>query len=290
MAKYPVRLTTFDEVVAHYESIVPIRGTDIRPIGCRGRKFEEIRKQDDNHYALGRNGWRGFTAYIVWRRYPHGANVTLLNGIGEEAHTSIYAFHDYFMPLGMSLHIRGGKQFVHTDWNADNRGDYLPKGEDGLTIGRKELTYERSTLGVKQVWALVSPSHSLPRKVVDKERKAKYKDGIAEFTQWAWAMAPVIGADNVGTWREAKIRSREAYMHAHSQGRQFMHLLTDPTDEDRMKILLQLMYEMREAAVYWDDNKMAHVTPSLFDDLPKFKRKVNAFVNKYGCFTSVTTD
>tara|TARA_B110000858_G_scaffold51037_1_gene59122 strand:+ start:1434 stop:1859 length:426 start_codon:yes stop_codon:yes gene_type:complete len=61
---------SFDEVVAHYENVKPLRGKDnagkdIRPIGDRKRKNERIVKISDNCYALS-EGYHFGDALFNW--------------------------------------------------------------------------------------------------------------------------------------------------------------------------------------------------------------------------------
>ena len=161
MAKYPVRLATMQKVRDHYDNVKPIRGTNTRPIGCRGRKHEEIRKVDDNTFHLG-IGWcsyldngavreGAFIPYIEWHEDAKGVvTVTIMNGIGDFAHCSIYTFHDYFMPEGMWHSVSNGKQFVQT--GGATKRDYLPKGggSDG-GISREDIVYEKASELLKRL-------------------------------------------------------------------------------------------------------------------------------------------
>jgi len=128
--------TSFEEVVAHYNAITPMRGStnagkDIRPIGDRNRKWERIVKISANCYALSDGFHMGdehFPAYmpyettlanmekyapIVWRKKRDGTTeVTLRNGYGPYAHNSRYAFLYRHTPKNIWFHIRNGKQFL----------------------------------------------------------------------------------------------------------------------------------------------------------------------------------
>ena len=146
MALTSTNFETFDEVVAHYNNITPLRGADnvgkdIRPIGDRSRKHERIVKISPNCYALS-DGYHmgdehfpswgyGTTlqptladmekyAPIVWRKKRDGTEeVTLRNGWGPGAHNGRYAFLWRHTPYGMVFRNRNGKHFIQT-----NGGDY----------------------------------------------------------------------------------------------------------------------------------------------------------------------
>jgi hypothetical protein len=292
MAKYPVRLATMQQVRDHYDSVKPIRGTNTRPIGCRGRKYEEIRKVDHNTFHFGMLEWGGtFVPYIIWEEDTKGiVTVTIMNGVGRHAHCMVYTFHDYFHPMGMRLVVDGGKQFIQTD-RSDKR-DYLPKGKsvgyDRKSDDRKPITYSRES--PDKPWVLTSKPHLLPRKVVDKERKAQYKQGINDFVEWAWTMVPIIGDQYKSTREPRYDRRRSVGMTAHG-GYKFMSLLVDPTSESRLDILCEFISEVHyNAPRHWDRELKCHVGENPITDPKKFREKLNAFINKHGEFTLIVED
>lgn len=131
---------TFDEVVAHYNNTIPLRGVgnvgkDIRPIGDRKRKHERIVKVSPNCYALsdgyhfgddhfyyfnyGVEDYKASPAYmeqyapIVWRKKRDGTEeVTIRNGYGFGPHNSRYQFLYRHTPRGMWFRNRNGKHFI----------------------------------------------------------------------------------------------------------------------------------------------------------------------------------
>ena len=150
---------SFAEVVAHYDSITPLRGSinagkDIRPIGDRRRKYERIVKISDSCYALS-DGYHfgdehfgywfhgqhftptladmGKYAPIVWRKKRDGtAEVTLRNGWGPHQHNGRYQFLYRHTPKGMWFRNRNGKHFIQIDGTgyhprADSTEYYLAK-------------------------------------------------------------------------------------------------------------------------------------------------------------------
>jgi len=148
---------SFAEVVAHYDSITPLRGSnnagkDIRPIGDRSRKYERIVKISESCYALSDGYHFGDTHFgywyhgehftptladmekyapIVWRKKRDGTEeVTLRNGWGPGSHVNRYNFLYRHSPKFMLFQIRNGKQFVETGRNlpgTENTWYYLAK-------------------------------------------------------------------------------------------------------------------------------------------------------------------
>ena len=290
MSKYAVRLATMQQVRDHYDSVKPIRGTTTRPMGFRGRKWEEIRKVDDNTFHVGMNMWgvTNFVPLVIWREVGGKTEVTISNGLGEGAHMSVYGFLDAFLPLGMRLIVKNGKQFVQREsygFLNEGTGDYLPKGTYDRATSKevaKPITYSRPTATCKP-WVLTSKPYTLPRKVVDKERKAQYKQGISEFVEWAWTMVPIIGGGYRTTWGNHYERIRGF---TEQGGTGFMQILVDPSNEQRLDILCAFVQEAHDnAPAHWDRNLRRHISKDPLVDPKKFRAKLNAYINKNGHFT-----
>lgn len=222
---------SFAEVVAHYDSITPLRGStnagkDIRPIGDRRRKYERIVKISDSCYALSEGYHFGdehfgywyhgqhFTptpadmekyAPIVWRKKRDGTEeVTLRNGWGPSAHNNRYNFLYRYSPVHMWFRIRNGKHFIETG----GREYYLAKSttmpkamHDKLTNNQfyKWATTRDDNSAVKFIrieggWQHVEGTgRSLPKApTVNKDLKAKFKDDIKKFFEWGMAMSPLL--------------------------------------------------------------------------------------------------
>ena len=145
MAIYRYGLNSFSDVVKHYDSIKPIRGTDIRPLGDRRRKWEHIVKVNRNKYILthilpaddAQNIWqedrKGMIARapITWQRNPRTGieSIRIRNGSGNYAHTSTYCFIDRATPDPMYFTIDNGKQFIRAlNMNNIIQTHFLPKG------------------------------------------------------------------------------------------------------------------------------------------------------------------
>ena len=146
MAMYRYNLNSFSDVVKHYDSIKPIRGTDIRPLGDRARKWEHIVKVNRNKYVLThvlpsddaqyiyQEDRKGMIARapITWLRDPKTGieRIRIRNGSGDYAHTSTYSFIDRATPDPMYFTIDNGKQFIRArNMNNILQTHFLPKGK-----------------------------------------------------------------------------------------------------------------------------------------------------------------
>ena len=132
-------LNTFDKVAACYESTKPIRGKlaphNVRPLGDRARRWERIKKINNNCYLLMDGYYSGDDVFptwyyggntgkpteaeminlapIVWRRHRDGTTtIKVRNGTGRGAHIGRYSFLDRHLPNGMRFIIRNGKHFL----------------------------------------------------------------------------------------------------------------------------------------------------------------------------------
>ncbi len=202
---------------------------NVRPLGDRARKQERIKKINNNCYLLMDGYYSGddvFPAWysggntgkpteaeminlapIVWRRHRDGTTtIKVRNGTGQGAHNSRYSFLDRHLPNGMRFIIRNGKHFIKVGdteyylaksktaakcalpqsehrnrWNS-----YLTSRDDGVALTFR-VDDDKITFvdGGKKL--------PVPPKVrVDKKAKAKMKDAIAEFREWAFAMYPLL--------------------------------------------------------------------------------------------------
>ena len=113
-------LNTFDNVVATYESITPIRCTknndnvdgfkDRRPLGMRRYWWERIVKISDNCYLLSDGSWARDdaefhmqTAPIVWERKEDGDYLTVRSHMRGYISVSRYWFLSRNLPNGMDF-------------------------------------------------------------------------------------------------------------------------------------------------------------------------------------------
>lgn len=228
-------LNTFDKVAACYESIKPLvskhhtLADDLRPIGDRNRKWERIKKINNNCYLLMDGYYSGddvFSAWysggntgkpteaeminlapIVWRRHRDGTTtIKVRNGTGQGAHNGRYSFLDRHLPNSMRFIIRNGKHFVSL-YGAEY---YLAKSKTAAKCALPKSEHKNrwnSYLtarndGVALTFRVDDDKISfvdggkklpVPPKIrVDKKAKTKMKDAIAEFREWAFTMYPLL--------------------------------------------------------------------------------------------------
>ena len=232
MAIQWLQYNSFEYIAELYASIKPLvsklhtREQDIRPIGDRNRKYERIAKINDNCYILQdgyhtgdevfgnyRNEKSGPTeaeiiklAPIVWRKHRDGSEtITIRNGTGGGAHMSRYSFLDRHLPQGLEFLITNGKQFVVNDANryylakSNTVAEYAlrPEGKRGVMTSRDDgvsLTFKRITK-YPRCFEFVSGGKAIPKppkQIVDKKAKAKMKDDIIAFRDWASITFPML--------------------------------------------------------------------------------------------------
>ena len=281
MAMYPVTLSSIEQVASLYNNIKPVnsakhRGKDTRPIASRARSWERVGKVSDNHYYL--------ALYDEWYGTIHRPiewiddTCIIRNGRGESAHTSHYSFLSRFLPAGMDFFIRSGKQFIRvggTDF-------YLPKVHND-----EHLAFKLDNDKLK--WVMQHTPYQIPRVRVDKVEKAKYKEGIKEFVEWAWTMLPLLNGQYKASYQESRDRCRQIGMSRTGvDGNKFMEVLCDKGNEHRLSIVCEYMSHIENTTrSEWDSSLRAWKTPTLFDDPKKFRSSMNSFINKFGMFTRV---
>ena len=226
----------FDHIANQYANTKPLvskchtREEDIRPIGDRNRKYERIKKINDNCYIL-QDGYHSgdevFGNYygakqgtpteaeiiklapIVWRKHRDGSEtITIRNGTGYQAHNSRYSFLDRCLPLGLQFIIRNGKHFIlcHNDGveyylakSLTMAEHAMPKKHNGGYTTRDDgvsLTFKRIGSRNFEFISGGKPIPKPPRKIVDKEAKAKMKDAISTFRNWSSIMFPMLPKDD----------------------------------------------------------------------------------------------
>jgi len=157
---------------------------------------------------------------ICWKRHKDGTEtITVRNGIGTGAHMSHYSFLDRMLPRGMGFIVQNGKQYIRVDAGTAQRLQftealYLPKcmyvprhiydevsSPRGIWNSWQRATDDGSSLTFKRdgsKFTLVGSGCEAPkppRTVVKKGQKAKYKQAISDFREWAFAVGPLMQVD-----------------------------------------------------------------------------------------------
>lgn len=296
MAKYRVHLNTFKEAEDHWKSIVPVRGRvddDVRPLGCRSRNYERIDRLNDNEYVVW-SEWHSSwimdrTARAIrWERTATGEYVHISNGYGDYGHNSLYCFLDFFLPNGLFLEVKNGKQYIV--WR--DKGNKFAFGKDKLhkTFLPKATENDTRTITFKRLhkdsgdtphWALITSPWVPAKTVVDKELKAKSKGELKRLTDWAWTMIPLLRGET-GDIREGIVGNSEPLSKALKEHATKALGINgeDPCLESGLTVVNMYMNYCddnrryyREAGKYlWDD--------PAYLDAKKFRSSFNRYINK----------
>lgn len=324
MAIYWTKPTTFAEVEAIYNNTKPMRGRnkdkDVRPIGDRARDHERIKKISSNCYLLMNGGYyddvfqwyyfRGKPAIptqaemvalapICWKRHKDGTEtITVRNGIGNGTHMSHYSFLDRMLPRGMGFFIQNGKQYIRVD---AGEALYLPKcmyvprhifDQERIrytewmraTDDGSALTFKRGEHG----FTLVGDARDVPkppRKVVKKGQKARYKQAIADFREWAFAVGPMLEI-SWETRNQMQTEFRELFGEFDPDyvSRNYIDLMNIPANI-AIRILTDYNNTMRlhmlYSFVYYSDMKSIQTE----EDVKHVKAQFNRWINKTCGFT-----
>lgn len=291
MAMYNYQLHNFTLVEQLYNTVKPIRGTDIVPLGDRRRQHERIIKMSPTCYALSDTGKTDNESYkyaVVWKRNADGTDtVEFRNGNGDWPHNGRYSFLQRCMPYSLRFVIDAGKQFIRQDIERY----YLPKDSD------KEVAF---TSGVRKAdgrgigWTISSKPHPHPitRVRVNKEEKAEYKTHINDYLHWAWDMTPLI--EGTMTQESNRIASHAAQVMFHSrptvaneQGdNEFRCMLKDEQHPQRTEMLHAFLVDLAASFnnMYWGDNNFSVSNTALTSDPKLFRTKFNTWINAMGDF------
>jgi len=295
---------------------------DVRPLGDRNRKWERIKKINANCYVL-TDGYHtgdevfGAWAYgnegkpteadminlapIVWRRHKDGTEtVKVRNGTGKGAHNGRYSFLDRHLPSELGFRIRNGKHFVSfngTEYylaKSNTVAKYaLPSSEAQRYAWNKDfttrddgvaLTFRRfDRVGGFEFVDGGKPLPVPPKVRVDKVAKAKMKDAIAEFRDWAFAMYPLLPTRDHEYHGRMDKEVREFMGSGHSYGwgmtSKFQSnpeitrkIIRDPDHELRLHLMYGLMGET--------DYHLEHTYNTPEEHVQKVRAQFNRHINK----------
>ena len=220
-----MRFSKFDSVVEWYDRTKPViskhhtAAHDVRPIGDRRRKWERIKKVDDNTYALcdglygnviWNNGYKNMSEFetlmapIVWTREADGDYVRIRNNSASCSSVSRYNFLRWNLPMGMGFaYNRQGQHWV----NARVRGSgaarldwekfVLPKTNSKYDYGTQTIeasddVYLKFRVNDDGTFTRVSRELTVTTRRVDKDLKREYAPALEEFYTFMCAMAPML--------------------------------------------------------------------------------------------------
>jgi hypothetical protein len=318
MAMYQYHLNSFSKVAEHYDSIKPIRGTDIRPLGDRARKWEHIVKVHNNKYVLtnilpdDEPNWiyqetrKGMIdrAPITWTRNPRTGieKIRIRNGSGEYAHNSTYSFLYRALPYSMDFVVDKGKQFVQA-YNMERifQTHYLPKSRwvheryyDHWNNGKQDFTktddkvylefehteYNCPTTGnAGTIFNLVHGQHKEPVTRYRIDKQAKKKYGQACKDLVEWAWTMKdLLVDSYQNDWQARQRIKEQCGDALNSHDAFRDMLLDDNDERRTPTVSWILGQISIYDYYQT------MRTSVTDDPQKFRRQFNNQVNELAGF------
>ena len=215
-----MRFNTFNEVVSWYENTKPMMSKnhtasdDVRPIGDRKRKWERIKRIDENTYALldGNYGnciWgnrdplmhelENTMAPITWMRREDGDFIRIRNHTKSGCSVTRYNFLQYNLPTSMMFQYnQQGKHWVKSKAGLGYEESPLPKCNVKIVNnhGTKHLQDDNIFLMFRVngdgTFTRVGDKLKVEVQKVDKELKKQWRERIDSFYNYCAAIAPMI--------------------------------------------------------------------------------------------------
>ena len=213
-----MRFNTFDQVAYWYNNIKPMVSKnhtlqdDIRPIGARNRKWERIKKYDEDTYALldgfytSKNNSYGdwYEQYeqdmapIMWKREADGDYIYIRNGTKNSVLFTRYQFLQRYLPTDLPFQYnQQGKHWVRAKTPTGWEDFPLPKTAYVWKYALKEASKDdgkRLKFRVNEdgTFTRVGEAFKVEVTTVDKELKKQWKAKIDAFYIQAAALAPML--------------------------------------------------------------------------------------------------
>jgi hypothetical protein len=212
-----MRFNTFDQVAAAYNNIKPIKSKyhtgehDVRPIGQRRRKWERIKKIDDNTYALcdGSYGnhmygnvspeqheYENAMAPILWMRREDGDFIRIRNHLRGACSYSRYNFLRWQLPkqmwFGYNQQGQHWIEYAGTQY-------HLPKSKGAWNNQSQTFTDDNMFLLFRAnedgTFTRAGNKMRYTSTHVDKALKDAWRARIESFYTYCGALAPIIKTD-----------------------------------------------------------------------------------------------
>lgn len=213
-----MRFDSFNEVVSWYERTKPMisknhtKEHDVRPIGDRGRKWERIKKIDDNTYALvdGNYGnciwgqtdssmheYENTMAPIVWMRREDGDFIRIRNHSKGGCSVTRYNFLHWNLPMDIRFkYNQQGKHWVYVKTPAGYEDFPLPKCNVRINRQQKVVdddnVYLMFRVNGDGTFTRVGDMLKVEVKKVDKELKKQWRERLDAFYNYCAAVAPLL--------------------------------------------------------------------------------------------------
>ena len=234
-----MRFNSFDQVVSWYENTPVLvsknhrREFDVRPISSRARKWERIKKIDDNTYALldgnygnfiwgavsaGQEEYENTMSPMTWIRRDDGDYIRIRNHRRDSSSVTRYNFLAYHLPYGISFSYnqQGQHWVIATNENGLSEKHALPKCDVKFDWGNKWLVHDDEVFILFKdmgngKFKRVNEKLKVEVKRVDKELKKQWRDRIDNFYAYCAAMAPLLDTswpsraeyrDQIVEWRK----------------------------------------------------------------------------------------
>lgn len=211
-----MRFNKFNDVVSWYERTKPMVSKnhtlshDVRPIGARKRKWERIKKIDENTYALldGNYGnciwgnrdeviheFENTMAPIVWMRREDGDFIRIRNHVKRGMSVTRYNFLHWHLPDILRFgYNQQGKHWVR------HNGENLPlpkcnvylKSDQGVRGLHDDNIYLMFRANPDGTFTRVGDKLKVEVQKVDKEAKKQWREKIDAFYQYCAAVAPML--------------------------------------------------------------------------------------------------
>lgn len=305
-----MRFDTFDQVAKWYNDTKPMVSKhhtlshDVRPIGDRKRKWERIKKIDENTYALldGNYGnciwgqrdplmheYENAMAPITWMRREDGDFIRIRNHARGHCSVTRYNFLQYNLPTSMMFqYSQQGKHWVKAKVGLGYEEFVLPKCKVHIerVAGQvKELQDDNIFLMFRVngdgTFTRVGDKLSVEVTKVDKELKKQWRDRIDAFYNYCAAIAPMIDTSWSGKNEYANmLREHLSVPGANLAGAWIRNANSVPTDLSR-EIVSQEDHPMRVAyaALVIADIGGKRAIESQ-DDVRQIKAAYNRVMNK----------
>lgn len=210
-----MRFDSFDQVAKWYDMTKPLVSKnhelshDVRPIGDRARKWERIKKIDDNTYALcdgnygnyiwghaneAQHEYENLMAPIVWMRREDGDFIRIRNHHHRMISVTRYNFLTYNLPSGMRFHYnQSGKHYVRVS----GEDFLLPKCKVNFDHQRKDHVTDDGVFLMFRVnsdgtFTRVGDKLSVEVTRVDKDLKKQWRERLDAFYNYCAAVAPML--------------------------------------------------------------------------------------------------
>ena len=211
---------SFDNVVKRYDSTKPVvskyhtRDDDIRPFGNRRKKFERIEKISNNKYVLHDGNWQSSgwinNTPMVWERTKRGDVITIRTGRGSDS--ARIAFLNHALPpvlvLCKALEGHNIRVFAGHPSHRLLPGHTLVSPESPVSThylprcSRGDDEYNLQFLHRGNTFECISGGYPIPRKRVNKAKKAALKVPLAEFYAWVCDIGKLLPYDDLDYRRQ----------------------------------------------------------------------------------------